>query len=176
MPVSQHSGFRERAGEEGFVQLILKVWSSNPHYSGGCDYAVVDSNAALLKLALRRIGVLCNQKLLDSSLSETYYWDSSAQYFSPWINRASKYGPGLEACFKLEESIDRLQIDTREVVVASGDFTVPENQIGAVESAQMIVRDGGIAFNALLKHSDTYVTTAEISKEMIESALASAAN
>jgi hypothetical protein len=158
------------------VQIILKVWSSNSHYSGGCDYAVVDGNAALLKLALRRIDVLCNQKTLDASLSEAYYWDSSAQYFSPWINRASKSGPALEACFRLDESIDALQIDTREVAVASDDFCVPEGQVGAVECAQMIVRDGGIAFNALLKHTDTYVTTAEISKQMIESALASVAN
>ena len=158
------------------MQIVLKVWSSNSHYSGGCDYAVVDGNAALLKLALRRIGDLCNQKTLDASLSETYYWDSSAQYFSPWINRASKSGPALEASFKLEESIEALEIDAREVVVASDDFGVPESQIGAVECAQMIVRDGGIAFNALLKHTDTYVTTAEISKQMIESALASAAN
>jgi hypothetical protein len=158
------------------VQFVLKVWSSNSHYSGGCDYAVVDAHAALLKLALRRIGVLRNQKKLDSSLSETYYWDSSAHYFSPWINRASKSGPALESCFKLEESINALEIDMREVVVASDDFGVPESQMGAVECAQMIVRDEGIAFNALLKHTDTYVTTAEISKQMIESALESAAN
>ena len=50
-------------GEEGgVVQIVLKVWSSNSHYSGGCDYAVVDGNAALMKLALRRIRALCNQK------------------------------------------------------------------------------------------------------------------
>jgi hypothetical protein len=158
------------------VQIVLKVWSTDSHYSGGCDFAVVDGNTALLELALRRIRDLCDLKELDSSLSETYYWDSSAQYFSPLINRASKSGSALEACFKLEQSIETLEIDTREVVVASDDFGVPESQIGAVECTQMIVRSGGIAFNALLKHSDIYVTTAEISKEMIESALASAAN
>ena len=40
----------------------------------------------------------------------------------------------------------------------------------------MIVREEGIAFRALLKHSDTRVTTAEIPKGMIESALASTTN
>jgi hypothetical protein len=162
--------------KEGLVQFVLKVWSSNSDCSGGCDFAVVDGNTALMELALRRIRALCDLKGLDSSLSETYYWDSSARYFSPWINRASKSGSALEACFKLEQSIEALEIDTREVVVVSDDFGVPESQIGAVECAQMIVREGGVAFNALLKHSDIYVTTAEISKEMIESALALAAN
>jgi hypothetical protein len=142
--------------EGGFVQIVLKAWSSDPHYSGGCDYAVVEVGEVFLKLALRRIRVLCEQRILDSSLSETYYWDSSVQYFSPWLNRASKSGAALEA------------------VIAEADFGVPESQIGAVECSQMIVRDGGIAFNALIKHSDTYVTTAEISKQMIESALSSA--
>jgi len=86
------------------MQIVLKVWSSSSHYSGGCDYAVVDGNAAMLKRALRRLGVLRAQKILDSSLSEIYYWDSSAQYFSPGLNRASKSGCELEACVQLEES------------------------------------------------------------------------
>jgi hypothetical protein len=33
----------------------------------------------------------------------------------------------------------------------------------------MIVREEGIAFNALLRHTDIYVTTAEISKQVLES-------
>ena len=32
------------------MQIVLKVWSSNSHYGGGCDYAVVERRA-LLKLA-----------------------------------------------------------------------------------------------------------------------------
>ena len=70
------------------------------------------------------------------------------------FDRASKSG-APEASSKLEESIEALEIDTREAVIAADDFGVPERQIGAVECAQMIVREEGIAFNALLKHSDT---------------------
>jgi hypothetical protein len=158
------------------VQIVLKAWSSNPDYSTGCDYAVVEGGEAFLKLALRRIHALCEQKIADPSLNETYYWDFSAQYFSPWVNQASRSGDAEEARAKFEESVEALEIDTREVAVASSDFGVPDNQVTAVECAQMIVRDGGIAFNALLRHSDIYVTTAEISKQMIESALASATN
>jgi len=35
----------------------------------------------------------------------------------------------------------------------------------------MIVRDNGIAFAALLRHADAYLTTAEIPKEAIGSAM-----
>ena len=39
----------------------------------------------------------------------------------------------------------------------------------------MTVRDSGIAFTALLRHTDIYLTTAEIPREIIDSALAAAA-
>lgn len=83
-------------------------------------------------------------------------------------------GEAEEACVTFEESVEALEIDTCEVAVASSDFVIPDSQITAVECAQMIVRDGGIAFNALLRYSDIYVTTAEIPKQVIESALTSA--
>jgi hypothetical protein len=158
------------------VQVVLKVWCSNPDYSGGCDYALVESNEEFAKIALRRINVLCEQKTFDPSLNEMHYWDSWAQYFSPWVNRALQSGKAEAACVRSAKSIEALEIDTREAEVASSDFGVPGSLITAVECAQMIVRDGGIAFSALLRHSDIYVTTAEISKQMIESALASTTN
>jgi len=151
------------------VRVVLRICSSNPAYSGGCDYAVVELDAEFAKLALRRISVLCEQKTLDSSLYETYYWDSSAEYFSPWVNRASPPTEVQESGVELEKTLDDLEVDMREVVTAPAAFRVRESQIGAVECAQMIVREEGIAFNALLRHTDIYVTTAEISKQVLAS-------
>jgi hypothetical protein len=37
------------------VRVVPKVWSSNPDYSAGCDYAVVEIGKEFSKLALRRI-------------------------------------------------------------------------------------------------------------------------
>jgi hypothetical protein len=67
------------------VPVVLKVWSSNPYNNGGCDFAVVDLTPGFAKVALRRIAVLCQEKALDPSVYETYYWDSAAEYFSPWV-------------------------------------------------------------------------------------------
>ena len=55
----------------------------HPNYSGGYDYAAVEISEEFAKLALRRINVLKEQKVLDSPIYETYYWDSSPEYFSP---------------------------------------------------------------------------------------------
>ena len=73
------------------MRVLLKVWSSNADYDGGCDYAVVEIGEELAKLMLRRINILSEQKALDCSLYETYYWDSSPEYFSPWaVHRPSR--------------------------------------------------------------------------------------
>jgi len=151
------------------MRVVLRVWSSNPDYSAGCDYAVVEIGEELAKLALRRINVLRDQKPLDPSISETYYWDFSAQYFSPCMNRASEPEEIQAACFELEEALEELQVDTCEVATALGDFNVLESQIARVECAQMIVREEGIAFTAIPKHTSIYLTTAEISKQFLES-------
>ncbi len=157
------------------MRVVLKVWSSNPDYSGGCDYAVVEISEEFAKLTLRRINVLNEHKALDHSLCETYYWDSSPEYFNPWVNRASQPGEVRESGVDLEEILENLEVGTREIVTAPLDFRISESQIVAVECVQMIVRDSGIAFTGLLRHSDIYVTTAEIQKDVIASALPSAA-
>ncbi len=148
------------------MQVILKVWSSNPNNNGGCDFAVLDMTPELANQALRRVGILREQKAADPALDETHYWDSAADFFSAWLPAAST--PESEAtCLKLEEELDLLQIDRHEVVTASGNLTIPESQIARVECAQMVVRETGIAFTAIPKHTDFHVTTAGIPREAL---------
>lgn len=156
------------------MRVILKVWSSNTDYSGGADYATVDITEELAKLTLCRLNLLGEQKALDAAVYETNYWDSSAEYFSPLAVRQIEPDEVVESNFGLEEILDRLEVDIKETVKAPPDFQVPEGHIIAVECAQMTVRDDGIAFTALLRHSDIYLTTAEVPREIIEAALAPA--
>jgi hypothetical protein len=164
-----------KPNREGVVRVVLKVWSSNPDSSAGCDCAIIEISEEFSKLALRRINVLCEQKSVDPSLYEAYYWDFSAQYFSPWVNRAGQPSEAQESSLELEETLEDLEVDTREVRTAPADFRVLDSQIAAVECAQMIVREASIAFNAFLKHTDIRVTTAEIPKQLLESILTTAA-
>ncbi len=156
------------------MRVILKVWSSNPDYSGGCDCAAVEISEELAKLSLRRIAVLREQKTTDASAYETYYWDSSPEYFSPWLNLVNPPGEVQRSTVELQEMLESLEVDTREIVTAPPEFRVPESQIATVECSQMIVRDSGVAFTALVRHTDIYVTTAEIQKDVFASVLAPA--
>jgi hypothetical protein len=157
------------------VRVILRVWSTNPHYSAGCDYAVAEITEELAKLMLRRLHLLRDEKTLDPSIRETYYWDYSAQYFSPWVNQPTQpHEVEVDRC-ELEKTLEELQVDTCEVISVPDDFHVPDSHIAAVECAQMIVREEGIAFTAIPKHTDIYLTTAEIPKQVLDSILTTAA-
>lgn len=157
------------------MRVVLRVWSTNPDYNAGCDYAGVEISEELAKLMLRRLNVLREQKTLDPSICEIYYWDYSAQYFSLWVHRPAQPQEVEVACFELEKTIEELQVDTCEVASVPDDFYVPDSQIATVECAQMIVREEGIAFTAIPKHTDIYLTTAEIPKQVLDSILATAA-
>jgi hypothetical protein len=156
------------------VRVILKAWSSNPDSNGGCDFAAVEITPEFAKHALRRIEVLREQKALDSAIDETYYWDSAIEFFSPWSGVASQTEGAETACLKLEQELDSLQVERHEVVTAAHGLTVPQSQIARVECAQMVVRLRGIAFTAVPKHTDFYVTTAEIPIEVLQQSTASA--
>lgn len=157
------------------MQVLLKVWSSNPDYSGGCDYAAVEMSKELAQLMVRRIDIQSEQSAVDPPLYETYYWDSSAEYFGPWATHPVESGEQAELDAGLAQMLEKLEVDTKEIVIAPPDFRVPGSQLVAVECAQMIAREGVIAFTALLRRTDIYLTTADIPKEIIESALVSAA-
>jgi hypothetical protein len=152
------------------VRVILKVWSSNPENNGGCDFAVVDLTPELARLALRRIAVLGEQRGVDPAACETSYWAADAEYFSPWLSLPDQSDEAKAASLKLEEELDSLQVNRHEMVTAARGSSVPQTQIARVECAQMVVREEGIAFTAIPKHNDLYVTTAEIPKGVLEQA------
>jgi hypothetical protein len=158
------------------VPVILTDWSSNPFNNGGCDFAIVELTRELANLALRRIASLCDQKGLDPSAYETYYWGAEAEYFNPWTDQvAALEEKPSAASADIEERLERLQVSKREMVLTE-QLAISEHQIAAVECGQMVVREHGIAFTAIPEHTDFYVTTAEIPKEVLQQAAIPAKN
>jgi len=120
------------------MRVILKVWGSSPHWNGGCDYAIVELAPELASVALRRIGRLREQQAGDRQLDESYFWDSHAAYFSPWVGSERAPDSGDEPT--VARTIEELRVDKREIVQAPEDFEVEEDQFARVECEQMIVR------------------------------------
>jgi hypothetical protein len=154
------------------MRIILKVSSSNEHCNGGCEFALLDLTPELARLAVGRIATLREQKSLDPDIEETHYWAYFAEYFSPWKDPAS---PGEEVegtGMPLEEMLDELAIEEKEIVCIPDTFHVPPHVIAAVECEQIIVRLDSIVFMAIPKHASFYVQTVELPLAMLEAAAA----
>jgi hypothetical protein len=152
------------------MRIVLKVSSNNEYCNGGCEFAILDLTPELAGLAMGRIATLREQKNLDPDIVETYYWAYFAEYFSPWKDPAS---PGEEvesAKGTLEDMLDELQSEEKEIVCVLETFQVSPHQIAAVECEEMIVRLDSIAFMAIPKHASFYVQTVEIPLLMLEAA------
>jgi hypothetical protein len=155
------------------MRILLKVTSSNEYNDGGCEFALVDLTPELAALALQRIAVLREQKILDPNIDEACYWAYFvACYFSPYaglgIDKKEVEGKKIA----LEDMLDNFQIERKEVVTVPGCFQVSSSQITAVECEKMLVREDSIAFTAIPKHASFRVHTVEIPQPMLEAALA----
>jgi hypothetical protein len=133
----------------------------------------VELTRELANLALRRIATLCEQKGLDPGVYKTYYWGSEAEYFSPWVDPSGQPGEIKAACSEVEEFLEKLQVGKRDMVVVADKVAILQTQIASVECGQMVVREDGISFTAIPKHTDFYVTTTEIPKEFLQQAVTS---
>jgi hypothetical protein len=60
------------------MKLISPVTGGDDVF--GCDYALVNLTSNLARLACRRIAMLKEQKHIDDSLVESYFWDAHAEY------------------------------------------------------------------------------------------------
>ena len=74
----------------------------------------------LVSVALRRIGRLREQQVADRQLYESYFWDSHAAYFSPWVGSERAPDSGDEPT--VARTIEELRVDGREIIQAAQDF------------------------------------------------------
>jgi len=144
------------------MKLVSTVSSDQETWS--CDYALVDLNPDLARLALRRINTFKVQKKADQQLGEMYFWDFHVEYFSPGN------ADGGDSADSLSVMLDKLPPLAGDLMRAPDDFAVPENLLARVECSQMIVREGAVAFIAIPKHASHYIRTSEVPLSLLESA------
>ena len=108
------------------MRVASRVSSSNEHWDGGCDFALVDVTQELAALAPPRIIILRAQKSADPDVDETYYWAPCVEgYFSPWIDPADAGAEVEAACLAAAERLCEVQSEGNEVVAVSDSFQVP---------------------------------------------------
>ena len=65
------------------MKLISLVTGGDDAF--GCDYVLVNLTSNLAQLACRRVAMLKEQKHMDDSLVESYFWDAHAEFNAAFI-------------------------------------------------------------------------------------------
>jgi hypothetical protein len=142
------------------MKLICLVTGGDDSF--GCDYALVNLTSNLARLACRRVATLKEQKHMDDSLVESYFWDAHAEYFSPWLAEQETEADALA------ETLERLPAVAGDWMEAPAVFSIPDSLRARVECGQMVIREASVAFLAIPKHTSSYVYTSEIGLPVLE--------
>jgi hypothetical protein len=102
------------------------------------------------------------QKHIDDSLVESYFWDAHAEYFSPWLAEQETEADALA------EALGRLPALAGDWMEAPAEFSIPDSLRARVECGQMVIREASVAFLAIPKHTSTYVYTAVVPLPVLE--------
>jgi len=62
-------------------RIVLETSSSNPDYSGDCDYALVELTPELVNQVRRRVELAGQAGQQDNDLYEIYFWGGTAAFF-----------------------------------------------------------------------------------------------
>ena len=164
------------------MHLILNAHSSDAHYSGDCDYAVVELTPALVERIRSRVAIARQAWQQDSDLWELYFWGGNAEFFDHNILDACQEavaaagGPDPD-----QAALDWLaDFEQREYAVVPAGVDLNAHEAQRTECDQMIIQaspsplrtEFSIIWTATPKHSDLDVTTGELPIAVMEELLA----
>ena len=166
------------------MHLILNTHSSNEHYNGDCDYAVIELTPKLGKRIRSRVALARKARQHDSDLYELYFWGSTAKFFDHDILDtcqdavAAAGGPDPD-----QAALDWLaEFEQREYAVVPAGVDLNAHETQRTECDQVILRiasysrrlEFSVVWTVIPKHSDVYVTTSELPIMAIRELLATA--
>jgi hypothetical protein len=152
------------------MKIVLQCWSSHDD-TCGCDYALVDLTPQLARLVLRRIRVFRRLNAKDAGLSDLRWWNYEAVYFSPWGSDTSD-APAEKETERVEHALPALAKKGEEIMEVADDFALGDKMEARTECDRMTVREDGVSFSCIPKHTDVRVTTGTIPMELVERAAA----
>jgi hypothetical protein len=161
------------------MHLILNAHSSNEHYNGNCDYALVELTPALAEKIRSRVALARQVAKQDSNLYDVCFWGSMAEFFDHNI---------LESCLNAisgstsddaaRDWLADFEQQGYALVPAGVDLDAHEAQ--RTECDQVIIRvasyshrlEFSVVWTASPKYADLDVTTSELPLTAMEELLA----
>lgn len=122
------------------MKLLLQTHSSNGEYDADISCAVVDITREYARELVQKHDIFMKVKKEQSDAHELYFWDSQAEY----------------AC---NSDVDYPEEEISETTI--------EISAARTECDQLVVRERGVAWTMIPKHTDIYITTSEVEIEKI---------
>lgn len=142
------------------MKIISSTHSTNPHYNGGCDYALVELTPKLAQRVLDRMKALVALAAADRDLHEAHYWDDHAEYF------------GAKASEKNEALDEDLLAAEEGYVVLAENVVVPPEALERMECCHMVITvlggDAEIHWRASPKNDSIYLETNPLPRSLLE--------
>jgi len=164
------------------MHLILNAHSSNEHYNGDCDYAIVELAPELTELIRSRVALARQAAKQDRDLYEIYFWGSSAEFFDHAILDACQNAVAAAGGADPEQAASDWLVDfeLREYAVVPDGVDLDAHEGQTTEYAQMIVQcsryprrtEFSVFWTASPKYADLDVTTAELPLTVMDELLA----
>lgn len=154
------------------VAIVLDTHSTDPDFNGDCDYAVVRLAPELVEQVRRRVELARQAGRQDDDLYELYFWGGTADFYDSGLVDACE--KALTAGQSARDWLAGLEQEGHALVPPAADLATCEPQ--RTECDQMIVRRSPsshdpryeIAWIAIPKHSDVYVTTRDLPLAALE--------
>jgi len=126
------------------MYVIHNAHSSNGHYNGDCDYAIVELTPVLTEQIRSRVALARQARQQDNGLYELHFWGSNAELFDYTLLEACQdavaAAGGADPDQAARDWLTEFEQREYAIVPAGVDFNAHEAQ--RTECAQMI--EGGI--------------------------------
>jgi hypothetical protein len=159
------------------VRLLVTCGTSREEDESGA-YALISLSEYDLRMISRRKKIFHDTRKTDPEFFEMYFWGYFAEFYS--LGTKMRLRPDQEKEEEVLEYVqeilesgisevdmgDLLQGEDGLVVLKEDDEVVGE--VDRTDCDQMLVRENGICFYSLAKHTDQTSTTLELSYTLIE--------
>jgi hypothetical protein len=127
-------GDAQRLG--GLVMKLISLVTGNDD-AFGCDYVLVNLTSNLALLAWRRVAMLKEQKHMDDSLVESYFWNAHGEYIGPRLEQEKEADT-------LAERFERLPaVAANGILLPNGAESPPHPAAPRISSFTALVPCGG---------------------------------
>ncbi len=141
------------------LNILLRTFSSNEHYNGDCDYALLKLSPLSIRQMRDRMDLAKRKYTTDPSFVCIEFWDSAPQYFSSFDD--------LENLVDVDTLLEGTPLCVKNSIIKK----IPDSSYQRTEADRIVVFSDHVYWECRPKHCDITIETAELDRKYIETQL-----